>query len=246
MKAFKPASRRFTVVAGEPLSLPPVKLVPADAVLVLASDPPGAAVTVDGKWRGETPLELVVAPRRGLEVKVTKAGHEDATLKVEIAPGERREGDRVRAHGHRVADQHGPLYIGMNLHLIDDAEDGEPGAVHIESRHRVEVFDAEPIGGNRPEDHGRNSGGRLVDEAAFSHVGPEYLQEIGVGGQNGDTSGFQFRYQVVAPHRGGGPGGRGDLLYRPDPLRHRRSFLRYLAARAEDAGARFDAKQVGS
>ncbi|MCG6925614.1 MAG: PEGA domain-containing protein [Acidobacteria bacterium] len=91
LNAFKPASRRITVAAGRPLTVPPVELAPADAVLALASDPAGAAVTVDGKWRGETPLELVVAPGRALDVKVTKAGHEDADLTVEIAPGERRE-----------------------------------------------------------------------------------------------------------------------------------------------------------
>jgi formylglycine-generating enzyme required for sulfatase activity len=91
MEAFKPATRRFTVVAGQPVTVPTVRLVPADAVLVVSSDPPGAAVTVDGQWRGETPIELVVAPRRAHDVRVAKAGHEEAALTVEIAPGERRE-----------------------------------------------------------------------------------------------------------------------------------------------------------
>jgi formylglycine-generating enzyme required for sulfatase activity len=91
MSAFKPASRQITVEPGHPVTVPPVKLIPADAVLVLASDPAGATVTVNGKWRGETPLELVVPPRQPLDVKLAKAGHDDATLKTEIAPGERRE-----------------------------------------------------------------------------------------------------------------------------------------------------------
>jgi formylglycine-generating enzyme required for sulfatase activity len=91
MDAFKPATRQFTVVAGKPVTVPTVRLVPADAVLVVASEPPGAAVTVDGQWRGETPIELIVAPRRSHDVRVTKAGHEEAVLAVEIAPGERRD-----------------------------------------------------------------------------------------------------------------------------------------------------------
>jgi formylglycine-generating enzyme required for sulfatase activity len=91
MEAFKPATRQFTVVAGRPVTVPTVRLVPADAVLVVASEPPGAAVTVDGQWRGETPIEVIVAPRRSHDVRVTKAGHEEAVLAVEIAPGERRE-----------------------------------------------------------------------------------------------------------------------------------------------------------
>ncbi len=91
MEAFKPASRTITVTAGRPLTVPKVRLVPADAILVLASEPSGAAVTVDGQWRGETPLELVVAPRRSLDVHLAKAGHEEGELTVEIVPGERRE-----------------------------------------------------------------------------------------------------------------------------------------------------------
>jgi formylglycine-generating enzyme required for sulfatase activity len=91
MDAFKPASRTFTVTAGQPLAVPKVRLVPADAVLVLASEPSGAAVTVDGQWRGETPLELVVAPRRSHDVRLAKAGHEEGAVAVEIVPGERRE-----------------------------------------------------------------------------------------------------------------------------------------------------------
>ncbi len=90
-EAFKPATRQLTVVAGKPVMVPMVRLVPADAVLVLASDPAGAAVTVDGQWRGETPVELIVVPRRSHDVRVAKAGHEDAVLALEIAPGERRE-----------------------------------------------------------------------------------------------------------------------------------------------------------
>jgi formylglycine-generating enzyme required for sulfatase activity len=91
MEAFKPASRTITVTAGKPLTVPKVRLVPADAILVLASEPSGVAVTVDGQFRGETPLELVVAPRRSHEVRLARAGHEDAAVTVEIAPGERRE-----------------------------------------------------------------------------------------------------------------------------------------------------------
>jgi formylglycine-generating enzyme required for sulfatase activity len=120
MKAFKPASRRITVEPGQPLTVPPVKLIPADAVLVLASDPSGAAVTVDGKWRGETPLELVVPPHQSLDVKVAKAGHEDARLKVEVAPGERRE------ESLRLAPQMGEVRVEARPPDAELLVDGEP------------------------------------------------------------------------------------------------------------------------
>lgn len=88
---YKPATRRFTVRAGDALTVPTVRLALDDAVLVLASDPPGGAVTVNGEPRGETPLEIVVAPRRPLSVRVAKPGHEIGTLDLEIAPGQKRE-----------------------------------------------------------------------------------------------------------------------------------------------------------
>jgi formylglycine-generating enzyme required for sulfatase activity len=120
MNAFKPASRTITVVAGQPLTVPRVELVPADAVLVLASEPAGAVVTVDGKWRGETPVELVVAPRRALAVKVAKAGHEDAALTVEIPPGERRE------ESLRLTPRMGDVKVDVRPPDAELLVDGEP------------------------------------------------------------------------------------------------------------------------
>jgi formylglycine-generating enzyme required for sulfatase activity len=120
LEAFKPASRSFTVVAGAPLRVPAVTLAPADAVLVLATDPEGASVTVDGKWRGETPVELVVAPRRPLPVRVNRAGYEDATLTVEIAPGERRE------ESLRLSPQLGEVKIEARPPDAELLVDGEP------------------------------------------------------------------------------------------------------------------------
>ncbi len=120
MSAFKPASRKITVTAGTPLTVPTVRLVPADAVLVLASEPSGAAVTVDGEWRGETPVELIVAPRRSLQVRVARAGRETAALTVEIAPGERRE------ETLRLAPQLGEVKVEARPPDAELIVDGEP------------------------------------------------------------------------------------------------------------------------
>ena len=116
----KPATRRFTVTAGRPLTVPTVRLVLADATLVLASDPPGGAVTVDGEFRGETPVELIVAPRRTLRVRVAKAGHEIAVRDVEIAPGERRE------ETLRLTPQLGEVKIEARPPDAELIVDGEP------------------------------------------------------------------------------------------------------------------------
>ena len=75
---------------------------------------------MDGKWRGETPVELVVAPRRELAVKVTKVGHEDGTLEVQIAPGERRE------ESLRLAPELGEVKIEARPPDAQLIVDGEP------------------------------------------------------------------------------------------------------------------------
>jgi len=64
---------------------------PAPAVLALRSEPAGARVGVDGTDRGETPLELRVEPGRPHRVRVTKVGHDDAEVSVELRAGETRE-----------------------------------------------------------------------------------------------------------------------------------------------------------
>jgi len=86
----KPAGRTITVVAEQPLTVPPFRLEPLPGRLHVASDPPGAAVSVDGEFRGETPLEIPVTPRREHALRLTKAGHEAAQTTVTLDLDEER------------------------------------------------------------------------------------------------------------------------------------------------------------
>ena len=86
----RPAGRTIEVVAERPLTVPLFRLDPLPGRLRLASDPAGAAVRVDGEFRGETPLEIDVAPRRAHAVRLTKAGHDAAEASVELGLGEER------------------------------------------------------------------------------------------------------------------------------------------------------------
>jgi len=90
---YKPWRQSLTVKAGEQLELPLVRLQQADAVLSVASVPAGAAVTVDGRYRGVTPLELEVASGRAHTVLVSRPGYEPVTRSVSI---ERRGTGSVR------------------------------------------------------------------------------------------------------------------------------------------------------
>ena len=64
---------------------------PRPGVLVLASDPPGARVSLDGADRGQTPLELSMEPGRPHTLRLSKPGHADAELSLTLRAGERRE-----------------------------------------------------------------------------------------------------------------------------------------------------------
>jgi formylglycine-generating enzyme required for sulfatase activity len=86
----KPAGRTIDVVAERPLTVPVFRLEPLPGRLRLASDPPGAAVSVDGEFRGETPLEIAVSPQREHALRLTKAGHEPAQASVTLGLGEER------------------------------------------------------------------------------------------------------------------------------------------------------------
>ena len=90
LAGYKPRQSTVDVVAGEPRTLPTVRLVPADGNLTLTSEPSGAAVTVDGVYRGETPADLDLAPGRYM-LRLQKAGYASAARPVEIDPATARE-----------------------------------------------------------------------------------------------------------------------------------------------------------
>ncbi len=90
---YKPRRGRFTVTARKPQRLPVLRLDPTDGMLVVRSVPEGATVTVAAVYRGTTPLDLELAPGRGYDVRVSKAGFEPAARDVRIVSGETHELD---------------------------------------------------------------------------------------------------------------------------------------------------------
>ena len=78
------------VVAGEAQTLPAVALAPADGLVSVASTPPGAGVTLDGDYLGETPLEFTATPAAPHRLRVFKAGYAPAAASLRIGVGEER------------------------------------------------------------------------------------------------------------------------------------------------------------
>jgi formylglycine-generating enzyme required for sulfatase activity len=90
LSGHRPAGRTIEVVAERPLTVPSFRLAPLPGRLRLASEPAGAAVRVDGEYRGETPLEIEVQPLREHALRLTKAGHEAAESTVSLGLGEEK------------------------------------------------------------------------------------------------------------------------------------------------------------
>jgi formylglycine-generating enzyme required for sulfatase activity len=74
---FKRWLTNVEVEAGVSASLDDIQLVPSDGRMSITSDPAGANVTVDGMYRGQTPLSLVLDPSKTYPVALAKAGYEE-------------------------------------------------------------------------------------------------------------------------------------------------------------------------
>jgi formylglycine-generating enzyme required for sulfatase activity len=90
LTGYKSSRRQLTVTAEQPQTLPVVTLQPNDGNLRLESEPSEAAVVVGGEYRGETPLDLALAPDRQHEISVSKLGYETWVESLEIRSGESR------------------------------------------------------------------------------------------------------------------------------------------------------------
>ncbi len=81
---FKALTRLVSVVASEPQALEGLTLVPADGLVRVITEPAGATVTADGRYRGVTPLETELAPGRLHELALVKPGYAPATARVDL------------------------------------------------------------------------------------------------------------------------------------------------------------------
>jgi formylglycine-generating enzyme required for sulfatase activity len=114
--------RQSLTVSLVPLPKPPPgpPPPPPPGVLALASDPPGARLSVDGSDRGVTPLELQLAPATPHALRVALAGHADAELTLTLRAGERRH------ETLRLQPQLGEVRIDVRPPDAELVVDGQP------------------------------------------------------------------------------------------------------------------------
>lgn len=139
LEGFKTWRQSLTVAARERVELPLVELQEADGVLSIETVPAGAAVTVDGRFRGTTPVDIELSPGRAHQLILARAGYDTVTRTITM---ERRGGQSLRV---QLVPKIGVVRIRA---VPDDAQlilDGvHRGAANQELRlpavpHRVEV-----------------------------------------------------------------------------------------------------------
>ena len=84
-EGFKIWRQTITVAPNEPQALAEIELVEADGILTVSSNPVGAAVSIDGRYRGTTPVEAELAPGATYKVIVSKAGYSSVSRNVAMA-----------------------------------------------------------------------------------------------------------------------------------------------------------------
>lgn len=87
LTGYKSWRTQIEVVAGAAQTIPPITLIKSDGRISLQSNPAGANVTVSGDYRGQTPLDLILAPGN-YTLTLSKAGYSPANRSIRVQPEE--------------------------------------------------------------------------------------------------------------------------------------------------------------
>jgi formylglycine-generating enzyme required for sulfatase activity len=88
---FSAAEIALEVEAGGRYTPKVVTLTPAPATVMVKSSPTGAAVSVDGDFRGTTPVSLSLSAEEQHEISLRLAGHQEKKTHITLAPGISKE-----------------------------------------------------------------------------------------------------------------------------------------------------------
>lgn len=88
LAAHKAWTNTLSVIARQDQSLPAVELEKADGLVMMRSTPSNAGVTVDGTYRGQTPLELALKPDSNHQVRFFLNGYQEATRQIRTSAAE--------------------------------------------------------------------------------------------------------------------------------------------------------------
>ena len=80
-----------SALPNEQKALPLIELEPANARLQVRSIPSGANITVNGRYRGQSPITLALSPDTDYDIGLYKAGYGSAVRQVRLAAAASRE-----------------------------------------------------------------------------------------------------------------------------------------------------------
>ena len=83
---FKIFETNIDVTAGIDTVLPKIMLTKADGTVSVGSNPSGANLTVNGRYRGQTPVSLTLAPKQSYTLVLSKAGYEPFEREIKLNP----------------------------------------------------------------------------------------------------------------------------------------------------------------
>jgi len=87
----KPWQKTLNITAGDSMELHDIKLAKADAVITVTSKPDKANVTVNGQYRGQTPMQVAVEPNQRLDIRLFKQGYRAHDRRLTLNAGDRQK-----------------------------------------------------------------------------------------------------------------------------------------------------------
>ena len=129
--------RRFTAEPEQRIDLGSIELSPKAATLAVASTPSGAAVLVDGKFAGSTPVRISLQPLQTQRLVIRKTGYEPLETHLAPQPGEVIErAFRLGSHTWR-ASVTSDIEARVTVNGVDWGV--TPAAVTVREGDRIEV-----------------------------------------------------------------------------------------------------------
>jgi formylglycine-generating enzyme required for sulfatase activity len=91
LAGFKAWQDDIKVNANEAMTIEEISLVPADALISLQSRPSQASVTLNGEYRGLTPLEIALTPGESVDIRFLKQGYFTESKRVTAVSGDEKQ-----------------------------------------------------------------------------------------------------------------------------------------------------------
>jgi len=90
LSGHRPHRQRILVAAEEQITLPTFTLQQADGIIGVTTSPAAAGITLNGRFQGESPLELAVRSGTSYRLQIFKAGYQSVERTLRLKSGEER------------------------------------------------------------------------------------------------------------------------------------------------------------